>query len=305
METCPFDVVRASYYFLYGQYTFRERLDFAKAFRLLFQARNIFEKTGYENIPEAVYYLSRFGDDYYWFDDYKTSIQYMELAARFANDKLVPQYRCQNTMDMAYHRKTDNPAKTAYYLDSTITIWGLTSFREVLAPSLRLKQVIGTTQRSGRWGTYRVRANGSNYAMLLRCRPVFWLFADVWVSRRVALRLSFNAGSRWVELGQTVRLEGIGNPVLLTVRLPNGDSLKIARRRGRRSDKPCATERPNGSSVILGPRCQPMRIDSGLFQQRIVRIGRLDSQQKRFVRLHFTQMTYTIRSAVFQICLSY
>ncbi len=107
METCPFEVVRASYYFLYGQYTFRERLDFAKAFRLLFRARSIFETIGYENIPEAVYYLSRFGDDYYWFEDYKTSIQYMELAARFANNKLVPQYRCQNTRGMAYQRLKD------------------------------------------------------------------------------------------------------------------------------------------------------------------------------------------------------
>ncbi|MBD2701999.1 hypothetical protein IC229_15220 [Spirosoma sp. BT702] len=88
METSPVESVRGGYYFMQGQFYLYEEKNFTKAFRLLFRVRNIFEKVGYANLPDAVIYLSRLGEDYYWFEDYRNAIHYLELAAKYPCDRI-------------------------------------------------------------------------------------------------------------------------------------------------------------------------------------------------------------------------
>jgi hypothetical protein len=102
VETIPVEIVRASFYCLHGQDQLRRHRNVDKGLKLLLRAKFIFEKIGYERIPEAILYLQIFGAEYYWFEDYRMSVHYMELTAKFRSDAVVKQYFCQNTLALAY-----------------------------------------------------------------------------------------------------------------------------------------------------------------------------------------------------------
>jgi tetratricopeptide (TPR) repeat protein len=103
MEQCPEAVVRASFYCYYGQIAYQYQ-DYDKAFKLLFRARSLFEKIGYANIPQAVEYLTLFGNHYYGFEDYQKAIYYLEQALRSPHQELYPTYIILNTLGMAHQR---------------------------------------------------------------------------------------------------------------------------------------------------------------------------------------------------------
>ncbi len=103
---CPYEVVTGTYYFLLGNVYFRE-LNFDTAFQHLFRARNIFEKKGYENIPEAVFYLNAFFGYYYYFEDYKTAAQYAVLADKYANKDVANPIFNLNNLGLAYLKMKD------------------------------------------------------------------------------------------------------------------------------------------------------------------------------------------------------
>ena len=101
MEQCPEAVVRASYYFVYGEHLMFQD-DIERAVKLLLRARRLFEQIGYEHIPEGNQYLSSFGSNYYALGDYRKAITYVEAAERYPDNGLLNAYADWNTVGMAY-----------------------------------------------------------------------------------------------------------------------------------------------------------------------------------------------------------
>lgn len=103
---CPESVVKASCWFSFGNALFKKQR-FEQAFKLLFRARNEFEQMEYEHIPEASVYLFQSMEQYYYFEDYPTAIQYGLLAEQL--NQVNPNQIIQglNTLGMAYQRQKE------------------------------------------------------------------------------------------------------------------------------------------------------------------------------------------------------
>ncbi len=111
---CPEPVVKAACWFCFGDALFKKQ-DFEQAYKLLFRARNEFERIGYEHIPEASVYLFQSMEQYYYFEDYPTAIQYGLLAEQL--NQVTPTQIIQglNTLGMAYqHQKEYGKAKETF-----------------------------------------------------------------------------------------------------------------------------------------------------------------------------------------------
>lgn len=111
---CPEPVVKASCWFSFGNALFQNQR-FEQAFKLLFRARNKFEEIEYEHIPEASVYLFQSMEQYYYFEDYPTAIQYGLLAEQL--NQMTPTQIIQglNTLGMAYqHQKEYQKARETF-----------------------------------------------------------------------------------------------------------------------------------------------------------------------------------------------
>ncbi len=105
-EKAPFKVIKGAYYFHLSN-VYYENAGFKESFRLAFQALRIFQEVGYENIAEASFYLNRFFEFYYSFEDYKTALIYSELAIRYNQFELVGPAFLLNNNGMTYLRMKD------------------------------------------------------------------------------------------------------------------------------------------------------------------------------------------------------
>jgi len=103
---CPESVVKASCWFSFGNALFKNQR-FEQAYKLLFRARNEFERIEYERIPEASVYLFQSMEQYFYFEDYPTAIQYGLLAEQL--NQVTPNQIIQglNTLGMAYQRQKE------------------------------------------------------------------------------------------------------------------------------------------------------------------------------------------------------
>lgn len=111
---CPEPVVKASCWFSFGNALFNNQR-FEQAFKLLYRARNEFERIGYEHIPEASAYLFQSMEQYYYFEDYPAAIQYGLLAEQY--NQVTPNQIIQglNTLGMAYqYQKEYGKAKETF-----------------------------------------------------------------------------------------------------------------------------------------------------------------------------------------------
>jgi hypothetical protein len=102
-EKAPFKVIRGAYYFHLSNAYYLNG-EFKESFRLAFQALRIFQEVGYSNIAEASFYLNRFFEVYYSFEDYKTALTYSKLAIRFNRFELVGPAFLLNNNGMVYLR---------------------------------------------------------------------------------------------------------------------------------------------------------------------------------------------------------
>ncbi len=78
-ESAPYPDVKASYYLLLGQLYERHR-DWESMFHYLIAAADWFEKTGWRNVPMAMWYASYLFDIYYRFEDYPTALRFVQIA---------------------------------------------------------------------------------------------------------------------------------------------------------------------------------------------------------------------------------
>ena len=96
-------IVRASYKNILGDLLFKDHR-FTEAFDLQLEAQKVFEKTGYDSIPEIGYYLHVLGSNYYYFEDYPKSIEFLKLAEKYPS--FIQRYNIgtYNTQGMAYQK---------------------------------------------------------------------------------------------------------------------------------------------------------------------------------------------------------
>lgn len=102
-EKAPFKVIRGAYYFHLSN-AYYLNAEFKESFRLAFQALRIFQEVGFNNIAEASFYLNRFFEVYYSFEDYKTALTYSKLAIRYNKFELVGPAFLLNNNGMTYLR---------------------------------------------------------------------------------------------------------------------------------------------------------------------------------------------------------
>jgi cell division protein FtsB len=105
-DHCPESVVKASCWFSFGNALFKNQR-FEQAYKLLFRARNEFERIEYEHIPEASVYLFQSMEQYYYFEDYPTAIQYGLLAEQLNQVTSNQIIQGLNTLGMAYQRQKE------------------------------------------------------------------------------------------------------------------------------------------------------------------------------------------------------
>ncbi|WP_019990464.1 helix-turn-helix transcriptional regulator [Rudanella lutea] len=134
MDQCPVPVVRASLLYFRGRYYFGE-LQFEKGFRLLLQAQQEFERIGYQNIPEINQYLVGLGGRYYFFEEYKVFLRYMDQAFRYPFLSRRAEVSALHSVGMA-HQQLKDFAKAAAIFSQAIrkarvyrdtTFWGIAS----------------------------------------------------------------------------------------------------------------------------------------------------------------------------------
>jgi len=79
---CPFDVVKGAYKHELG-YLMCQDKKMAEGLALMLQAQDVFEKTGFKNIPEAFHYLYELSVVYYSLGDYPRCFKYARLSENY------------------------------------------------------------------------------------------------------------------------------------------------------------------------------------------------------------------------------
>lgn len=114
-EKSPFKVIRGMYYFHLSN-AYYDNSEFKESCRLAFQALRIFEEVGFQNIGEVSFYLNRFFQLYYSFQDYKTALNYSTLAIRYNRFNMMGMAFLLNNNGMTYLKMKDYPKAKEVFL---------------------------------------------------------------------------------------------------------------------------------------------------------------------------------------------
>jgi len=117
VESCPMDVIKASYKHQLGYRIFFDKRP-AEGLALLLQAEDMFKKTGLKNVPEISYYLYELANVYYTLGDYKKSIQYAELSEANRIVFYSTNISNLNTEALAYKKLNNLTQAKAYFFKS-------------------------------------------------------------------------------------------------------------------------------------------------------------------------------------------
>ncbi len=117
-EQYPDIEIRGCFQFFLGNYYYKAK-DFERSFHHSFIAQNIFKDIGYDNLPLAGSYTSDFFKYYYYFGDYTSAIEFLQLSLSQKADSFVNRNFLLNDLGLSYIKINDYPKALATF-DETI-----------------------------------------------------------------------------------------------------------------------------------------------------------------------------------------
>ncbi len=106
--------IRGCFQFFLGNYLYKAK-DFERSFHHSFIAQNIFKDIGYDNLPLAGSYTSDFFKYYYYFGDYTTAIEFLQLSLSQKADSFVNRNFLLNDLGLSYIKINDYPKALATF----------------------------------------------------------------------------------------------------------------------------------------------------------------------------------------------
>lgn len=108
------------WYHAIAQLNFRAG-DYAEFYENYFKAMEIFEQTGFENVPSISKFLHDFALSYYYFKEYEEVIKLMKISIKYPPFNANHDIQRYNNLAMAYFHSGKNDS-THYYLKKTYAV---------------------------------------------------------------------------------------------------------------------------------------------------------------------------------------
>jgi len=117
VDNCPLSPIKALYKHQLGSVLFYDKKT-ADGLVLLLQAEDMFEKTGFKNMPEISFLLYQLANVYYALGDYKKSIQYAKISEAYRPVFNNCNVSNLNTVALAYRKLGDFKQAKIYFFES-------------------------------------------------------------------------------------------------------------------------------------------------------------------------------------------